>query len=183
MIVRIRNSDFVVPPGLKYEAHESSRVLTTIRRLVVSLLKTFISVFTELASTKISFKQMDDVLWLEAMDSIKQILENLGVKSVKEMEVNENYTVEVDGYEDLTIEKIDEDEVSVAHHYVQRGDLMCDPEIVFRVKDGEWTPIEYTQHPSIYQKDAEGLDIGGFVDTWDRNLRDQGFVEASKDSV
>jgi len=117
------------------------------------------------------------------MEVVEEILASVGVEDVEEMAVNENYTIEVDGYEDLTIEKIAENQVSVAHHYVQRGDLMCDPEIVFRVEDGDWTPVEYTQHPHTHQHDSTGLDITDFVDRWSKNLRMQGFVAAAGDST
>jgi len=112
------------------------------------------------------------------MDAVKDILERLGIKSVEGMAVNESYTIEVEGYEDLTIEKIGPDRLSVAHHYIQRGDLMCDPEIVFRIKEGEWIPIRYTQHPRVHQYDPEGIEVEAFVIQWSENLREQGFVDA-----
>lgn len=97
--------------------------------------------------------------------------------------MHESYAIEVEGNEDLTIEKIGSDRLSVAHHYIQRGDLMCDPEIVFRVEEGEWIPIRYTQHPRVHQYDPEGIRIEGFVVQWSANLREQGFVDAAKETV
>jgi hypothetical protein len=60
-------------------------------------------------------------------------------------------------------------------------DRMSDPEIVFRINDdGSWTPIEYTQHPHIYQHSECGVPgVSEFVVQWDRTLRRQGFVEAA----
>jgi len=113
------------------------------------------------------------------MDAAKRILERLGYESVEEMAVNESHTIEVDGYEDLTIEKVGPNRLSVAHHYIQRGDLMCDPEIVFHIDNGVWTPVRFTQHPHVHQHDPNGLELDGFVNQWSENLRHQGFVEAA----
>jgi len=115
------------------------------------------------------------------MEAARAILASLGIESIDEMNVNENYTVEVHGYEDLTIEKISPDRLSVAHHYVQRGDLMCDPEIVFHIDNGVWTPVRFTQHPHVHRHDPTGLELGGFVTQWSENLREQGFLDAAKE--
>ena len=115
------------------------------------------------------------------METIKQILEYKGINDTEQMEINENYTIESETYEDLTIEKIDDDLISVAHYYKQRMDLMRDPEIVFRIEEsGDWTPIEYQQDPGIYQRDLSGLSLNGFVEQWDKNLENQGFVQAAQ---
>jgi hypothetical protein len=39
-------------------------------------------------------------------------------------------------YEPLVIEKVDCNRVSVAHYYVQNGDLIADPDVVFWVGPG-----------------------------------------------
>lgn len=107
------------------------------------------------------------------MNAAKDILQRLGVDSVAEMEVNENYTVEVDGYENLTIEKIRDDRVSVGHYHTCRGDLMSDPEVVFTVDNGDWRPVRFTQHPLAHEHDETGLNLGDFLSTWNKNLRSQ----------
>ena len=117
------------------------------------------------------------------MDAIKDILEQLGVDSVGEMEVNENYTVDVDGYDDLTIEKIGDGRLSVGHYYTQRGDLMSDPEVVFVVDNSEWRAVRYTQHPLAHEHDEAGLDLSEFLSTWGDNLRNQGFIDAATQRV
>jgi hypothetical protein len=115
------------------------------------------------------------------MDAISDILGDLGVPSVAEMNVNENYTITVDGFEDLTIEKIGDGRLSVGHYYTQRGDLMSDPEIVFQINCEEWVPIRYTQHPGIHQHDENGLPrVKNYVRKWDKNLESQGYVNAAK---
>lgn len=116
------------------------------------------------------------------MDAAKDILERLGIESVEEIAVNESHTIEVEGYEDLTIEKIGTNRVSVAHHYVQRGDLMCDPEIVFHIDNGVWTPVRYTQHPDVHQHDPDGIELDEFVDQWSENLHQQEFVKAAEET-
>jgi hypothetical protein len=113
------------------------------------------------------------------MDAVKDILEQLGVDSVGEMGVNESYTVEVDGYEGLNIEKIGDGRLSVGHYYTQRGDLMSDPEVVFVVDNGEWRAVRYTQHPLAHEHDEAGLNLGEFLSTWNKNLRTQGFIDAA----
>jgi len=116
------------------------------------------------------------------MDAVKAILERLDIESIEEMAVNESHTVEVEGFEDLTIEKVGPTRLSVAHHYVQRGDLMCDPEVVFHIDNGVWTPVRFTQHPHVHQHDEDGLpEVEAFCETWSENLRRQGFTEAVED--
>jgi len=117
------------------------------------------------------------------MDVAKEILEQLGVDSVTGMAVNENYILEVDGYDDLTIEKIGDGRVSVGHYRTLRGDLMSDPEVVFIVDDGEWRPVRFTQHPLAHEHDESGLDLSEFLSTWNKNLRNQGFIDAATQSM
>jgi hypothetical protein len=117
------------------------------------------------------------------MDAAKDILEQLGIDSIAEMGVNENYTVEVDGYESLTIEKIGDGRLSVGHYRTLRGDLMSDPEVVFAVDDGEWRPVRFTQHPLAHEHDESGLDLSDFLATWDKNLQNQGFIDAATQRV
>jgi hypothetical protein len=117
---------------------------------------------------------------MKTMKSIEKILRSKGVENLETMEINENYTIHNQGYHDLTVEKISPDCLSVAHYYTQRGDLMRDPEIVFRIiENGSWMAVEYRQDDcGIYQRDESGLDVSGFVKRWDKNLEKQGFVEA-----
>jgi len=117
------------------------------------------------------------------MKTVKKILERHGIKNpLTDMKTGDHYTVEASGTMDLTIEKIGENRISVAHYYTQMGDLMSDPEIVFRINThGKWTPIRYTQHPSIHQHDENGLpQIQSFVKQWSRNLKKQGLIQAAQ---
>jgi hypothetical protein len=89
--------------------------------------------------------------------------------------------------------------ISLAHYYEQAGDLMADPEVVVEVADGPgwedaktWGPVSITMHGTGYHRDAcwtgedgevycdprQVRDIRSFLPLWDRNLGEQGFVEA-----
>lgn len=115
------------------------------------------------------------------MDTIIDILEILGYDDPTDVPINENITLERTGYMDLTIERVRETKISVAHYHTQRGDLMRDPEIVFDFAGDEWTPVQYTQDPRIYQYNEDGLeDIDNFATRWNQNLKNQGFVTAAK---
>lgn len=108
------------------------------------------------------------------MRSIREILDAEGT-SVEDMDVGESYSYDGgDAINDLAIEKIAEDRLSVAQYYTQRGDLMRDPEVVFDVSDPDsWTPVEYRQDgfPNVHQRDEAGVDINDeFLETWDDNL-------------
>ncbi len=115
------------------------------------------------------------------MEAARAILRAVGVDSVADLTAPASHTVSVEGYEDLTVEKIAPGRVSVAHHYTQRGDLMCDPEIVFRIEEGTGarTPVAYTRHPDVHRHDPAGLPIDEFVGRWSDQLYDQGFVAAA----
>lgn len=107
------------------------------------------------------------------MEAVKAILAAEGT-SVEEMDINEHYSYESDVFNDLSIEKVYDNVVSVEQHYTQRMDRMSDPEVRFDVSDSEdWTPIEYRQDPGIYQRDEEGLEMDAFLQTWDKNLKSQ----------
>ena len=88
-------------------------------------------------------------------------------------------------------------EVSVAHYAEQNGDAMRDPEITFLVipSDGEWQwhPLTFlNDYVGMYQVAAEYdnfgrlqvrdamlvRDISEFAEMWDRNIKQQGFIEA-----
>lgn len=118
------------------------------------------------------------------MQAVKEILAAHGFDNADAMTVEDHIEVAVDGFMPLVIEKLAEDRVSVAHYYTQMGDLMSDPEIVFRVEGSEWVPVEYTQHPHIYQHNESGLPgAADFANAWSRKLKRQGFVEAAREAA
>lgn len=98
------------------------------------------------------------------------------------------------GYMPLVIEKVTTlaasgmvTAVSVAHFFVQEGDVMFDPEIVFTAD--EWEATEITQHPvGMYRAkyhrrgtlklvDARfRSQVGPLVRMWASNLKEQGWA-------
>jgi hypothetical protein len=108
--------------------------------------------------------------------------------------------LEAEGFMPLVIEAIGPGPrglpaVSVAHYYTQNGDAMRDPEMVFEVgADGEYLPVSFQQdNLSMYQEavsqDKAGkvlvrpqlvADLDSFARVWDRNIKDQGFIEAAR---
>lgn len=88
--------------------------------------------------------------------------------------------VELPAYMPLVIEVLQGGkEISVAHYYIQHGDTMADPDVVFTADT--WHAIEYTQHNlGIYQRADPGKYLPGaqsFSSTWAMNLRHQGFAD------
>lgn len=88
------------------------------------------------------------------------------------------------GFEDLVLEKIWEGEYSIAHYYVQEGDLMRDPEITFAVEgDGRSVRLlSFTQdNMGIYYTTDERTeeqveDLRRFFNQWLNNIKNQGFT-------
>ena len=89
-------------------------------------------------------------------------------------------------------------ELSVAHYGVQNGDAMRDPEVTMLVVPNEegqwqWKPLTFlNDYVGVYQVAAEydhfGTvrvrntrlvhDLARFTEEWDRNIKQQGFIEA-----
>ena len=94
---------------------------------------------------------------------------------------------ESDTYEPLYIERIGENQLAMAHTFVQNGDMMYDPEIVFHVDDEHkmLRPMTYEQsdmgvYQRVYDSDDDTLahpnrklerDINDMFRTWSQNLR------------
>lgn len=130
------------------------------------------------------------------MKFVKEVIERRGgIESLRDLGLR----LESDGYMPLVIEWVgfgprDWDMISVAHYYVQNGDVMRDPEMCFEVdEDGKWHPVIYQQDNLGYyddkvvmmdaktgkfkidrKKEKEMMD---FAKEWDQNLKDQGFID------
>lgn len=88
----------------------------------------------------------------------------------------------------LTIEKIGNNRISVSHHFVQNGDLMYDPEIVYYVDEEkqELRPREYRQdNLGLYQtvENDNGsinmvaeAELSKFSVGWFDNIKTQGYL-------
>lgn len=95
-----------------------------------------------------------------------------------------NLDVEIvrEGYMPLHIARINDTQVAIAHTYVQNGDVMVDPEVVFDIgADGKLT-ARTIQHPPMI---LAGKELYGavpikpkdpFLKMWAQNLEDQGFA-------
>jgi hypothetical protein len=69
------------------------------------------------------------------LEAVQQILQAEGT-SVEEMEINESYSYDGgEAFNDLSIEKVYDNVLSVEQHYTQRMDRMSDPEIRFDISD------------------------------------------------
>lgn len=119
------------------------------------------------------------------IDTIKEILQHHGYNTGSDLPIGDHIKLHVEGYEDLVIEKTGHDTISVAQYYEQRGDLMADPDIVFRIIGDDWIPIEYTHHGlGKYNYSESGLPhLDSFIKTWDRTLKRQGFIKAAKEQA
>jgi hypothetical protein len=132
-----------------------------------------------------------------SVKNVKQIIEILGgFERLKQ----EPIQLTVEGFMPLNIEYVGKGPrggllVSIMHYYTQHGDLMRDPDLVVEViaASDEWLPVSYQQDSmGLYQEavsvEETGLvvwwklveDLKRFMQLWDRNLGEQGFVEAAR---
>lgn len=108
------------------------------------------------------------------------------------------FGVQVEGFMPLSIATLTPTLLSVYHFYLQNGDLMYDPEIVFFINDvpdraaPEWIPFSYTQSGlNVYReyitlKDGKPhkwfprgvADTKAFCVMWAENLKAQGFTSS-----
>lgn len=112
-------------------------------------------------------------------------------------------SLHVEGFMPLSIERIGVGPrggtlLSIMHWFEQNGDLMRDPDVVVEVfpDTPKWLPLSYRQDSvGLQQEVAMGSDltekqkragerlardIQRFLDLWDRNIDEQGFVEAAQ---
>jgi len=98
-------------------------------------------------------------------------------------------------YDNLIIEKVAPDRIAIAHYFIQNGDVMWDPEIVFSYTPGfpeaSWMPVEITQSPlGVYRsryvkRDGKTYvdsrfhsDVSELVRVWAKNLSHQNWDQA-----
>jgi hypothetical protein len=90
--------------------------------------------------------------------------------------------------------------LSIAHYFEQNSDLMKDPEVLVEVTDGDgwddtstWGPVSFEQSLPPYRSEAVAVrdgqvliyprwvqDLRSFMRIWNKNLGEQGYVEAFK---
>jgi hypothetical protein len=104
--------------------------------------------------------------------------------------------LEKECYQPLVIEKVGPDRVAISHFFIQNGDVMYDPEIVFSYDptqpvDYQFWPVEITQHPmgvyrrKFFERDGRKMvdtlfhpSVSPLVQVWARNLKFQKWTEA-----
>jgi len=117
------------------------------------------------------------------METIQKILHELGYESVEDFEEG---TVEViEGgvaFMDLTIRKISDNVILVAHYDERGGERIPDPVVKFRISDdGEWVPYEYHDHYIDRFEPNGEVDVGDFIKQWNKNLDNQGFIDRARE--
>jgi hypothetical protein len=108
--------------------------------------------------------------------------------------------IEVEGFMPLSIEVIGTGPrggtaLSIMHWFIQNGDVMRDPDLIVEIlpQVKQWLSVSYRQDSlGLYQEavyaEGDGVvvrsrlvdDLVQFMRLWDRNLREQGFVEAAR---
>lgn len=91
------------------------------------------------------------------------------------------------GYMPLILQWIDDDEISVAHTYLQNGDVMYDPEMTFRLdrEKGALEPLTFRQdgvpqlYQEVYPEPGKWIpklrnDLSAFTEQWLKNIEAQG---------
>jgi len=106
--------------------------------------------------------------------------------------------LEMESYMPLVIEKINCNQVSVAHYYYQNGDAIADPDILFITVGEDWIAAEISQ-PNYYaapltvdgsrecvwlcpdqKSQREQAAIAELAQLWAENLRGQGWLEGGR---
>jgi hypothetical protein len=111
-------------------------------------------------------------------------------------EGREHIAIENPPFMRLAVERIWEDQISLCHYGEQNGDLMRDPEVVFVIEGSEAKPVYFrNDYAGVEESTVEDLfgdvsvkpgtqkDLDSFVAMWWRNIKEQGFFEAAKQSV
>ena len=89
--------------------------------------------------------------------------------------------LEANGFDRLVLEKIDNNEYSLAHYSTLNGDAMRDPEITFKVEDKNIIPTsylndyvgEYQSYEEIKESPKLLLEIKEFFNDWLKNITEQ----------
>jgi len=114
--------------------------------------------------------------------TIERILKAHGLwadyeKAAADRSYRESFAVRLKNppYQNLVIECHGDGRVCVGHYFIQNGDVMYDPEIVFQLPD--WLAAEITQHPmGVYARAEKGREkafrrsLQELIDLWVVNL-------------
>lgn len=122
-------------------------------------------------------------------------------QSIQSKDYGDGYTLENDGYMNLSIHKMYEMngegnyQFSIAHTSELNGDLMQDPEVGIIKLNGEYIPYyfrnDYAGHHKEHVRVVEGTivsfnphgqkDLTKFMKLWLGNLKAQGFIKLIQD--
>lgn len=142
------------------------------------------------------------------MKNVTTIINRFG--GLKWLQAGNYIKLENDTYEPLVIEFIGTGPrgmplLSVAHYFEQNGDLMRDPDMTFELpvhpetglQNFGWHPISFRQDSSgtyqeaVVQNDAGQTlirprlvrDLKSFASLWDRNIKEQGFLNITTNAA
>jgi hypothetical protein len=122
----------------------------------------------------------------------------LNLKRLNELlpEGRNHISIENKPFMRLVVERIWKDQISLCHYGEQNGDPMRDPEVVFLIEGNEAKPVYFlndyvaVEHATVEDlfgdvpvKPGTQKDLDSFVKIWWRNIKEQGFFEAAKQSV
>lgn len=118
-------------------------------------------------------------------DTVEEKLHETIYPYIQKVVEQEAYYVkyESNGYEDLVIEKVGEEEYSIAHYYLKNGDMMRDPELTFAVENNGIVPITFLQDDMGVYYRVEDVskeiveDLKEFLSIWFSNITSQGYEE------
>lgn len=132
---------------------------------------------------------------MQTSKKMETVITELARKHGLDLEkVGEYIKLEIPGYQPLVVETVGPNMIAVGHFYIQEGDVMYDPEIVFQrgVPTYGWIGVEITQAPlGIWRRYAEIDDTGRivkvslkgvaelamFANDWAGNIKAQGWLE------
>jgi hypothetical protein len=146
------------------------------------------------------------------MKSIKEIIEVKGFEALESEHIRiENSPYMPLVIESIGRDEKGNHLISVCHYSEQNGDAMRDPEYVFRVvtekrlktptlkqalngKKSEivniekWIPVYYRNdfagiEQDVIERPHLQLSTGGFEKIWDKNIKEQGFIQKYKDDI
>ena len=128
------------------------------------------------------------------MNTIMKIINVLG--GLEALKKQESFKIKNEPYMDLNIDYIclgpnGRPMISVAHNFIQNGDLMADPDMEIEILDGEMFPLTFQMDSlglfqNVYEIDGKGgisgvnhklkKELGKFLNQWGKNLERQGFL-------
>ena len=129
---------------------------------------------------------------MKACKSMQEMIMRLARQhGVDLSKVGAHFRLEMLGYDPLSVENVGCNMISVAHFFLQNGDVMYDPEMVFLLYNGGWVPYSITQAPMGGYREVIVLDDAGnpsrysqrgmnelwrFAGMWARNIAEQGWL-------